>query len=85
MAVTLRNVPPAVARALRHRARERGVSVNKAVIGLLEERLGTVEGPDLPHVYDDLDALVGRWSKREAAAFERALESQRGIDPDLWR
>jgi len=35
-------------------------------------------------LYNDLDALAGSWSKREAAAFDRALAEQRAIDRDLW-
>ena len=39
-AVTLRNLPPKLDRTIRQRARQKRVSVNKAVIALLEEHLG---------------------------------------------
>jgi hypothetical protein len=34
---------------------------------------------------DDLDELVGSWSKQEAEAFERALAKERTIDPEMWK
>ena len=82
--VTLRKLPPKLEKTIRQRAKQKGVSVNRAVISLLEEHLGTVE--KRPAVeYHDLDALCGSWTKEEAAAFDKALAQQRAIDPDLWK
>jgi plasmid stability protein len=83
-AVTLRNLPPKLDRTIRERAKEKGVSVNKVVIGLLQDHLGESERRTVRR-YHDLDELAGSWSKEEAAAFERALAKQRGIDPEMWR
>ena len=84
-AVTLRNVPPELARIIRRKASEKRTSVNKAVISLLEESLG-IRGKkaDKP-LHHDLDALAGSWTKEEVSAFERALARQRAIEPDLWK
>ena len=82
--VTLRNLPLEVARVVRKRAQERRTSVNKAVIQLLEEGLGVAgKAPKLLH--HDLDALAGSWTKTEGRAFDEALDSQRAIDPDVWK
>jgi hypothetical protein len=82
--VTLRNLPPEVARIVRKRAHERRTSVNKAVIELLQEGLGLAgKTPRLLH--HDLDDLAGSWTKRESEAFDEALDSQRAIDPDVWK
>jgi hypothetical protein len=83
-AVTLRNLPPKVAQTIRQRARDKRVSVNKAVIGLLEEQAG-ISGKRPPPLYHDLDALTGSWTKAEAAAFDKALAKQRTIDLALWK
>lgn len=83
-AVTLRNLPPKVAQTIRQRARDKRVSVNKAVIGLLEEQAG-VGGKKPTPQYHDLDALAGSWTKAEATAFDKALARQRTIDPALWK
>ena len=84
-AITLRNVPAAVLRAIRQRARAKGVSANRAVVGLLEESLGVASGGRRKRRYDDLDALFGRWSSAEAARFESRLAGQRKIDEEMWR
>lgn len=82
--VTLRNLPPALAREVRRRAEENDISLARAVISLLEERLG-LSRPASPRTYHDLDELAGSWTEDEAAAFDEALQQQRRIDPDLWR
>lgn len=82
-AITLRNLPDEVARAIRRRAEREGLSLNKAVLAVLAERLGVAPGAT-PARYHDLDELAGAWTDAEARAFDRALAAQRGIDPELW-
>ena len=83
MAVTLRNLPKKLDQTIQRRAKEKGISVNKAVITLLEEQLGMK--PKKPSVeYHDLDNLAGSWTKAEADAFDKTLIRQRAIDPELW-
>jgi len=83
-AITLRNLPAELDKAIRKRARGKRVSVNKAVIGLLEEHLtqGKMKRAELHH---DLDDLCGSWTQADAAAFDRALAKQRTIDQDVWK
>ena len=81
--VTLRNLPPHIAKIIRKRADEAGASLNKAVIRLLEEAAGTKEKKGMT-LHHDLDMLAGSWTKQEAASFEKALDQQRAIDKDLW-
>ena len=83
-AVTLRNLPPKLDRTIRERAKKKGVSVNKVVIGLLQDYLGESEQKTVCR-YHDLDELAGSWSEEEAEAFERALAKQRGVDLEMWR
>jgi plasmid stability protein len=83
-AVTLRNLPPTLDRTIRERAKKKGVSVNKVVIGLLQEHLGESEKRPARR-YHDLDELAGSWSKQEAEVFDEALAKQRAIDPELWK
>lgn len=73
-AITIRNLPAELDKAIRKR-----VSVNKAVIGLLEEHLtpGKLKGAER-HL--DLDHLCGAWTDDNAGAFDRALDKQRKID-----
>ena len=83
--VTVRQIPPALARVIEQRARRRRSSINKAVLGLLEEAAGLAGHKSAPARHHDLDALAGTWTREEAKEFDRALWAQRPVDPDLWR
>jgi hypothetical protein len=83
--VTLRNLPPELARAIRRKADEKHTSVNKVVISLLEESAGMRGKKTDKPLYHDLDTLAGSWTEEEASAFEKALARQRAIDPELWQ
>jgi hypothetical protein len=82
--ISLRNIPPEVENAIRAKARQKKISVNRAVIELLEERVGILK-ERRKTVHDDLDELAGVWSAREAKAFQQVVEIARQIDKDLWR
>jgi len=84
-AVTLRNLPPGLARIIRRKASENRSSINRTVIGLLEEAAGIRSRRGVRPLYHDLDALAGAWTKEAGAAFDEALLRQRGIDPELWK
>lgn len=81
-AITVRNLPPAVARAVREKARREKLSLNKAIVKLLEEATGTASPKRTEH--HDLDRFFGTWSREEAEAFDRALDEQRRIDAEMW-
>ena len=83
-AITLRNLPAEVARVIRQRARDRGWSLNRTVIHILEQALGLFRKKPLIR-HHDLDPLIGSWTAEQAREFDRALERQRAIDPELWR
>lgn len=82
--ITVRNLPPAVAKAVKEKARNEKLSLNKAVVRLLEEATGT--GTMTRRVvHHDLDRFFGTWTREEADAFDEALAEQRQIDPEMWR
>ncbi len=83
--VMLRKLPPEVIKAVQRRARERGTSINKAVISLLEEAVGIRNKVQRSMLHHDLDALAGSWTKEEAVRFEAVLRKQRQVDPELRR
>ncbi len=83
--VTLRKLPPEVSKVVQRRARERGTSINKAVISLLEEVVGIRSKVQRSTAHQDLDALAGSWTKEEAVTFEAVLRKQRRVDPELWQ
>jgi len=83
--ITLRGVPPEVARMIQKKSHETGESLNKVVIELLEAGAGVRRKKGREAVHHDLDDLAGAWSREEAAAFDRSLKDQREIDADLWK
>ena len=83
-AMTVRNLPPAVARAVREKARKERLSLNKAIVRLLEAATG-VGQPAKPVVHHDLDHLAGTWSEAEYQEFMGSLREQRKIDPEMWK
>jgi hypothetical protein len=81
-AITVRNLPPSVAKAVKDKARKENLSLNKAIVKLLEEATGAEEAKVVHH---DLDHLAGTWSEEEYQEFMAALRDQRQIDPEMWK
>jgi len=77
---TIRNIPDALDRELRDRAKRRGMSLNEAAIDAMKRGLGITGGGV---EYDDLDDLIGTW--KDDGAFDQAIADQDKIDSDLWR
>ena len=84
-AITLRNLPPELAKAVRKEANRQRTSINRAVISLLQRKTEPRKSRRRARKYNDLDSLAGSWSKNEAAAFDTALAVQRNLDPELWK
>lgn len=82
-AITVRNLPPAVVRAVKEKARREKLSLNRAIVALLEEATGAQAGKKVLH--HELDHLAGRWSDAEFRGFMAALREQRQIDPEMWK
>ena len=83
-AITVRKLPPAVARAVKERARREKLSLNKAIVRLLEEATGS-GGVTKKVVHHDLDQFFGTWTEQEADAFDKALREQRQLEPEMWK
>lgn len=83
-AITVRNLPPAVAKAVKEKARREKLSLNKAIVRLLEEATGADAGKK-KIVHHDLDHLAGTWSEGEYREFMASLREQRQIDPEMWK
>ena len=83
-AITVRNLPPAVAKAVKEKARKEKLSLNKAIVRLLEEATGAEKGKKKV-IHHDLDHLAGTWSEAEYQEFMAALREQRQIDPEMWK
>lgn len=77
---TIRNVPEAIDRELRERAKRKGITLNDAAVEAMRRGLGVAE-TDV--VYGDLDDLIGTWKRDDE--FDRAIEEQDKVDTDAWQ
>jgi hypothetical protein len=75
--VILRNIPNDIMSLFRKRAAEQKTSLNKAVIGLLQEAFGS-HAPK-KKLHHDLDEWLAEssWTREEADAFNRQLLEDR--------
>lgn len=76
---TIRRVPGRVDSLLREKATRDRVSLNEAALQALSRGVGVGEEMQ---AHNDLDDLAGTWVQDEA--FDRAMEEQDRVDPDLW-
>lgn len=76
--VLVRGLHAATLSRLRAQARRRGLSVNRLIVEVIER-----QAPPRA-TSDELDALAGSWSRREADDFDAAVAAFSKVDPDLW-
>lgn len=84
--ITIRGIPDAVKKTVQKEAEKKGMSLNKAIVSLLERAVGAKAPEKKKRVlYHDLDHLAGLWSREEAASFDKSLKAQRKVDAELWK
>jgi len=84
--MTIRGIPDVVEREIRKMARQKGLSLNKAALAVLEKAGGANRrGTGKSRLYHDLDHLCGVWDKRQADEMERHVALHREIDEALWK
>ena len=84
-AITVRNLPPELARVIRQKAKREKVSLNRVVIGLLEEATGLGKNAKAEVLHHDLDHLAGVWSQEEYEEIMEAVKEQRQIESEMWK
>lgn len=84
-AITVRNLPPELARVIQQKAKKEKISLNHAVMDLLETATGLGKRLKKEVLHHDLDELAGSWSEQEYEEFAEALREQRQIEPEIWR
>lgn len=78
--LTVRNVSPELAAALEREKRNRGTSLNRTVLDVLERALGVGRSRS-----NGLAELAGSWSEAEHESFEKAIAATEQVDEELWR
>lgn len=81
--ITIHGMDPELAGRLERRARESGLSLNKAIKALLSGALGIgPAGPaDRRRTFQN---LCGVWTKRQASEFRQAIQDLERVDPQDW-
>jgi hypothetical protein len=82
MQYTVRNIPSAVDKKLRAKARAEGKSLNRIALEALELAAG-ISRNGKPIKYRDLSDLAGTWV--EDPVFEEIRKEHDRIDPEMWR
>ena len=83
---TVRDVPPEIEGRIIKEAQEKGISLNRAIISLLEKAVGTSRSTGRKKtVHRELDHLFGIWDEDEWARFQKTLEQQREVEVELWK
>ena len=77
---TLRNIPLEVDKALRQKAKREGKSLNQVAVEALARGAGV---NPVHHKFRNLDFAIGTWV--EDPEFDKIMEEQRQIDPEMWK
>ncbi len=77
---TIRSVPDDLDRALRRQAKRLGRSLNAVLLDALRRAATRTEEKV---IHTDLDQFFG--SMQPDPEFDRALEEQRQVDPEMWK
>lgn len=83
--MTLRGMDARLAAKLREVAKREGKSMNRTALEALRQQFGLDKPRRFTEVHSDLDHLFGRWDEDEFARIQGKIDSERRIDPELWR
>ena len=84
--LTVRGLNPRLFAELQRVAREKGISLNKAALGVLTRGAGLEEPQENVRLIGKaLDRFVGTWTAAQARTFSRSTRSLEQVDEDLWK
>lgn len=84
-AITIRGIDSSVSEKLKQIAKTEGKSINQLVLDLIRQHVGMQKQKKFTRQYNDLDHLFGKWSRAEFKKIQGFIDSQRKVDPELWR
>ena len=83
--LSIRGVDNQLASLLKQKAGAANKSVNQLVVEALQQFVGLDKKKLFSQQYHDLDSLCGRWSGDDFSQIQAKLDSERQIDPELWK
>ncbi len=84
-AITIRGIDTEISSRLKQIAEEEKKSVNQLVVEMIRQYTGMKKEKRHTKIHHDLDHLFGRWTNAEFNKIQSILDSQREIDPELWK
>ena len=84
-AITIRGIDSAVSSKLKQAAEKEKKSVNQLVLDMIKQNIGMQKKEKYTKKYNDLDHLFGKWTNAEFDKIQDIINSQRQIDPELWK
>ncbi len=80
--ITVRDVPPELAKALYKEIQRRGASLNQTILDLLKQSLGISREASFDN---GLSKWAGTWSQSDLKAFQKNTAIFDIIDDGLWK
>jgi len=80
--ITIHGLEEPLDSLIREKARQQGISLNKAIKQLLAQSLGI--SPDIKENRHDFEDLCGTWSPEDLENFARNTQEFSSIDPKDW-
>ncbi len=82
--ITVRNVDEELHQFIKEQAGNKGISINRYIIQLLEDVGSQDEIKYRKETFHDLDNLAGTWDDAMLAEFNQHWQEQRQIDEAMW-
>jgi hypothetical protein len=82
--ITLRGMDDEVESRIRRIARQKGKSLNRAILDMIYEYTGRKKRSEEPRS-ESLKKLAGGWSPKEADEFLESIKSCEQIDEAMWK
>jgi len=82
--ITIRGIDEEMAKLLKKKAKQEGMSLNSVLLKILREALG-LEKKQRRVIYTDLDHLAGGWSEEDYREFESRVAEFEKVEEGMWK
>ncbi|MCU7835967.1 MAG: hypothetical protein KZQ83_12045 [gamma proteobacterium symbiont of Taylorina sp.] len=83
--LTIRGFEPELSEFIRSIAKKEQISMNQAVINLLQKATGIGKKKSSNCIGNSLDSFIGSWSDNEKKSFDSTISYFDKIDDDMWK
>ncbi|MBU0673305.1 MAG: antitoxin [Proteobacteria bacterium] len=83
--ISIRGIDDELATLLKQEALASKKSLNQLVLDTLRKHTGIEKEKHFTRQHHDIDHLFGKWSQAEFDDIQGKIDSERLIDPELWK